>query len=97
MDGHSLCGMCWCLLNTVCASSLTSDKLAKVFHPTGNIAVAQDAGMSYVVLCRVCSACFVFTRISEMMKLVLSVYKQFQCPSLLSVTRFHRFDFCLFL
>lgn len=37
MDVRSLCGMCQCLLNMVCASSLTLDKLAEVFHPPGNI------------------------------------------------------------
>ena len=37
MDVRSLCGMCQCLLNMVCASSLTVDKLVEVFHPAGNI------------------------------------------------------------
>lgn len=37
MDVRSLCRMCQCLLNMVCTSSLTLDKLVEVFYPAGDI------------------------------------------------------------
>lgn len=70
----SLCGMCQRLLNIVCISSLTVDKLEEIFHPVGSISGSRRSWNELQSVKQGCSACFMYPRISGMMKVALLLH-----------------------